>query len=251
VVLAGALLGLAGCPGDDDSHGTLVVPFKLGNDRMSCGDFGVKVVVGELGDGKYTDEVKCEAKELRFDNVPAGEYKIRVFGYESYDYDDHSDAIMDSLQTDDLEMSVIGDGTTVIAGRKVMLTSSPAHLLVRWSFGYGTCKSVGVSKFVVSAWRNGGSELILEDTLECENVGDSDDSYYRQLRDPDRRMTGDDDGEITIQPLDRDGSEIGEGLNADFKGPGPGKDIQISVKCDEDNMSKAGVSCWIEKHPTD
>ncbi|HET6336536.1 MAG TPA: hypothetical protein VFG30_25105 [Polyangiales bacterium] len=249
----GFMLGNTSCDEKKDDHGTLIVPFKLGNDR-SCDDFNVKTVRGVLDHGdsddddSYSDEVKCETRELRFESVPSGSWRLRLFAYQD---DDDENAVMDSLQNDDLRMNVIGDGTTVVAERKVMLTASPAHLLVRWSFGYGTCKSAGIGSFVVTVWRNDGSDLLLEDELDCEAVGDAEDGYYRKIPDEKRLLLGNDSGEVAVQPLDTDGKEIGEALSYTFKAPGPGQDVKLSLKCDEDEEVKAGVSCWPEDHAAD
>jgi hypothetical protein len=247
-ILACAVVMLAltsSCEEHENDRGTLIVQFKLGNDR-SCDSFHVKTVRGTLeNDGDdYSESAKCESKELRFEDVPSGEYKLKLFGYTS---DDDDNPVMDSLQDDNLTMNVIGDDTTVIAERKVMLTSSPAHLMVRWSFGYGTCKSAGIGSFIVTVWRNDGSDLLLEDELDCEDVGDADDAFYRKIPDDKRMLSGTESGEVAIQPLDKGGKEIGEALTYDFKAPGPGKDIKLSLKCDEDEEVKAGVSCWAEK----
>jgi hypothetical protein len=246
VVLAAVLmLGHTSCDEAKNDHGTLIVPFKLGND-LPCSDFNVKYVRGVLSDDgdEYEDEVKCETKELRFDNVPSGSYTLRLYGYTADDYDA---PVMDSLQDDDLTMEVIGDGTTVVADRKVMLTAAPAHLLIRWSFGYGTCKSAGIGSFAISVWRSDGADLLLDDELDCEAVGDADDGYYRTIPDHERMLSGTESGEVSVQPLDRDGDEIGEALSYEFKAPGAGRDIKLSLKCDEDSEAKAGVSCWSEK----
>jgi len=244
-------LGNTSCDEKKDDHGTLIVPFKLGNDR-GCDDFNVKTVRGVLdhGDSKddesYEDEVRCEARELRFENVPSGSWRLRLYGYSAADDDN---AVMDSLQDTELRMNVIGNGTTVVADRKVMLTAAPAHLLVRWSFGYGTCKSAGIGSFVVTVWRNDGSDLLLEDELDCEAVGDAKDGYYRKIPDEKRLLLGNDSGEVAVQPLDPDGKEIGDPLSYTFKAPGAGQEIKLSLKCDEDEDVRAGVSCWPEDHP--
>jgi hypothetical protein len=249
VVLAAVLmLGHTSCDENKSDHGTLIVPFKLGNDR-SCSDFNVKTVRGVLtdeddDDDQYEDEVKCETKELRFDNVPSGDYKLRLYGYPP---DNDDKPVMDSLQDADLTMTVIGDGTTVVADRKVMLTAAPAHLLIRWSFGYGTCKSAGIGSFAISVWRSDGADLLLEGELDCEAVGDADDGYYRTIPDARRLLSGTESGEVSVQPLDRDGDEIGEALSYEFKAPGAGRDLKLSLKCDEDDDVKAGVSCYTEK----
>lgn len=231
VVLACAVFGFAACLDPDDTRGTLIVPFELGNKR-DCDTLGVESVRGELGDGKYVDEVRCEQGELRFANVREGSYRLRVFGY-----DDDDVAIMDSLQGDDLTMNVVGDGTTVVADRAVKLTSAPARLKLRWSFGFGTCKSAGIGAFAVTVWRNDGSDLLLEDELDCENVGTEDDGYYRQVPDERRLLMGTEMGEVSVQPLDSNGDEFGAPLTYKFSAPGPGREIKLSLKCDED-------ACW-------
>lgn len=248
------LMGHTSCDEDKNDHGTLIVPFKLGNDR-SCDDFKVKTVRGVLDRGddakddeSYDEEVKCETRELRFENIPSGSWRLRLFGYADKD-EDH--AVMDSLQDGNLRMNVIGDGTTVVADHKVMLTAAPAQLLIRWSFGYGTCKSVGISSFGVTVWRNDGSDLLLEDELDCADVGDAEDGYYRKIPDDKRLLLGGDSGEVAVQPRDLDGRDIGEALSYTFKPPGAGQAIKLSLKCDEDKDAKAGVSCWAEDKTSD
>jgi hypothetical protein len=245
------MFGHTSCDDSKNDHGTLIVPFRLGND-LSCETFHVKTVHGELDNGHddpYTDDAKCEAKELRFENVPSGAYKVRLFGYA--DDDDDANAVMDSLQNDELMMNVVGDGTTVIAEKKVMLTAAPAHLRIRWSFGFGTCKSAGISAFHVTVWKNDGSDLLLEDELGCEAVGDSDNDYYRKIPDDQRSLAGNEPGQVAVQPLNTLGGEIGDPLNYDYKAPGPGQNIELSVKCGKDDDAKAGVSCWPEKSTDD
>jgi hypothetical protein len=244
---AATMLGST-CDEDKNDHGTLIVPFRLGND-LSCDTFDVKTVHGELDNGHddpYTDDAKCEAKELRFENVPSGSYKLRLFAYTASTDEEEDNAVMDSLQDDDLRMEVI-NGSTVVADKKVMLTAAPAHLQIRWSFGYGTCKSAGIGAFHITVWKNDGSALLLEDELECEAVGDSKDGYYRRIPDEKRNLAGNEPGQVAVQPLDTDGAEIGDALDYDFKAVGPGQNIKLSLKCDEDEDAKAGVSCWPEK----
>jgi hypothetical protein len=243
------MLALAACDRHTDDRGTLIVQFKLGND-VACKDFHVKTVRGVLDDDEedpIEEETKCETKELRFEDIPSGEYKVRLYGYASADDSDDDNPVMDSLQNDDLRMSVIGDGTTVIAEPRVMLTSSPARLWVRWSFGYGTCKSADIGSFQITAWRNDGGDLLLEDEIDCEDVGDADDGFYRRIPDDKRLLSGNAGGLVAVQPRDGSGKDVGEALEYEYEAPGPGKDIRLSVKCDEDKEVKAGVSCWPEK----
>ena len=228
LLLASLIVWLAGCiPKEEDSTGTLVVPFELGNGR-DCDEFGVVRVRGELDEGEYVDEVRCESGEVRFDNVPAGTYSLRLFGL------DHDDvAVMDTLEDDDLKMNVIGDDATVIAGRPVQLTSAPAHMYLRWTFGFGTCKNAGITSFLIDVWRGDGSDLLLSEELDCEEVGD-DEGNYREVPDPHRALSGDEVGEAIVQPVDHHGSDVGEEVLFDFKAPGPGRDIRLSLDCSEE-----------------
>ena len=58
-------------------------------------------------------------------------------------------------------------------------------------------------------------------------------------------------GEVSIQPLSPDGDEIGEPISYKFSAPGAGQSIRLSLKCDKDSDSKAGVSCWAERAKPD
>jgi len=218
---------LTGCEKEDDAtFGTLVVPFELGN-RRTCDSFGVERVRGELDDGMFVDEASCEAGEVRFSQVPAGSYRARLFAL-----DDDDVEIMDSLRDRDVLMNVVGDGTTVVADRPVKLTATPAHLFVRWTFGFGSCKSSGIDLFTLGVWRSDGSELMLTADLDCRQDGEGSEGY-REVPDPDRALAGDQVGEVAIQALDRSGLEVGEPVTFDFPAPGAGRDIKLSLECEE------------------
>ncbi|HKU38153.1 MAG TPA: hypothetical protein VJR89_08400 [Polyangiales bacterium] len=227
MLLAGFSLALAACFEDDDSTGTLVVPFELGNGR-DCDDFDVEHVRGELDDGKYVDEVRCEIGVVKFEDVPKGKYDVRLFGLDNDDV-----AVMDSLEEDDLEMEVLGDGTTVIAGDAVKLTSAPANLYIRWTFGFGTCKSAGVDQFEVEVWRGDGSDLLMDSELDCDEVSDDDENYHL-VPDPKREFAGDEVGEVTITPVDKHDDEIGDPVEFEFDAPGAGRDVKLSLLCNEE-----------------
>lgn len=230
VLLASLSIALVACIKDKDSTGTLVVPFELGNGR-DCKDFDVEHVRGELDDGKYKDEVRCEVGVVKFEHVPAGKYHVRLYGLDNDDV-----AIMDSLEDDDLKMEVLGDDTTVIAGDPVTLTSAPANLYVRWTFGFGTCKSASVDQFEVEVWRGDGSDLILHSDLDCDDVSDDEDHYHK-VPDPKRALEGDEVCEATVTPVDKHNDEIGDPVEFDFDPPGPGRDIKLSLLCNEDGCT--------------
>ena len=236
LLVAFAVSVLTGCFEDEDPPGSLIVPFKLGNNK-ECKDFKVKRVVGKLDDDGddgdedddriYEDDVRCEVEQIEFNDVPAGSYRLRLFGYDGEDY-----AVMDNLDSEDLSVNVIGD-ETVLADRAVMLTPAPANLLLRWSFGFGSCKSAGIDKFLINVWREDGSARLLEYEMDCDKVGEGEE-YYREVPDSKRRLAGDVVGEVSVQPLDRSGAEVGEPLGFTFQSPGAGRDVKLSFECAAD-----------------
>jgi hypothetical protein len=136
-------------------------------------------------------------------------------------------------------MNVIGDGTTVVADRPVKLTATPAHLYLRWSFGFGSCKSSGIDLFAISVWRSDGSELLLSTELACRLDGEGSEGY-RAVADPERALAGDQVGEVSVQALDRSGLELGEIVTFEFPAPGPGHDIKLSLTCEEGACTGSG-----------
>jgi hypothetical protein len=230
-----SLLLLAACGDDstdDGSAGTLVVRFELGNKR-TCDAVGVAMVRAELNDMKYVQQAPCSNGQVRFRDIPAGSYHIELFGVDSSGVD-----VMDSHTSKQVTANVSGDDATNQT-EIVTLTAAPAHLLVRWNFGFGTCKGVGIDRFVINAWRGSGDDLLFDQTLACTLEGDGKDQY-REIADPDRRMGGDEAGEVSIQPYDRSNVPIGMAAVFKFNAPGPGHDVKLSITCDEGACTGTG-----------
>lgn len=235
VALGWALLATA-CPSDTSSSsstGTLVVPFELGNHR-TCQELSVAKVRGELDGGMYVAEALCAVGAVRFKEIPGGNYHVRMFGV-----DDSGVEVMDSYSSHDVVVTVLGDDSTVVTKPAVTLTAAPAHLLLRWNFGFGTCKGVGVDRFHVTVWRSTGDDLVLDETLACSTEGEGDDQY-REVPDDNRQLGGDSVGEISVQPLDKTGVTVGDAVLFNFKAPGPGHDIKISLTCEEGACTGSG-----------
>jgi hypothetical protein len=232
-----ALFGSASCFFEDDdepSEGTLVVPFELGN-RRSCKSFGVKEVRGELNDGDYIEEVSCDLGEVRFRNVKAGTYRVRLFGL-----DQDGVAVMDNRQDNDTALHVIGDGTTVEADRPIKLTASPAHLFLRWSFGFGSCKSASIDRFAIEVWRDDGGELLLETEVDCETDGEGPEGY-RQVTDD--GLASEQVGEVSVQPLDEGGEELGDPVLFELDSPSTGRDIELTFNCVQSVCCEGTEAC--------
>ena len=215
-----------GCGDGNGTTGTLVVPFELGN-RRTCSALGVKTVRAVLDDGMFSEEAPCSNGQVRFRELPAGSYHVRLYGV-----DDKGVSIMDSLQSGDVVVSVVGNDTTVVTQPAVTLTAAPAQLLLRWNFGFGTCKGIGVERFVVKVWRSGGDDLLLDASVPCESEGDGPDQY-RKVADRMRTLGGGESGEVTIQAMDRTSVKVGEPVMFSFEAPGAGRTIKLSLNCTE------------------
>jgi hypothetical protein len=226
---------LVSCSSDDDaaSTGTLVVPFELGNDK-TCDALGVKTIRAVLDDMAYVQESACDNMQVRFKDIPAGTYKVKMFGV-----DDKGVDIMDSVVSGDVTVNVLGDDNTVVTKPAVTLTAAPARLSVRWNFGFGTCKGIGIDHFLVKVWRENGDDLLLSANLDCNIEGEGADQY-REVADDNRRLAGDEVGEVTVQALDHTNTPFGDAVSFNFKAPGPGQSIKISVKCDESACNGSG-----------
>jgi hypothetical protein len=231
-VLGGVLVGSA-CGGTDASTGTLVVPFELGN-RRSCMALAVKTVRAELDEGMYMEEAPCSNGQIRFKELPPGSYHVRMFGVDASGV-----AVMDSMQTGDVVVNVVGNDTTVVTQPPVTLTAAPAHLLLRWDFGFGTCKGIGVDRFTVKVWRSDGDELLLDASLPCNSEGEGSDQY-RKVPDSTRQLGGGEVGEVSVQALDKTSIKVGEPVMFLFDAPGPGRSIKLSLTCSDGACSGSG-----------
>jgi hypothetical protein len=227
--LAGSSVWVAGCGGGDDgnkSSGTLVVPFALGNNR-SCEAAGVAYVVAELNDEAFVQDAPCSNGQVRFLNVPAGSYRIKISAF-----DDNDVEVLDSHESTETMVDVTGDNQTSEHEIPVMLTAAPAHLFVRWTFGFTTCRGASIDRFAIKVWLSGGDDLLVSQTLACALEGKGKDQY-REIADPDRRLSGEQAGEVTIQALDKTGVTVGPAAVFKYKAPGPGHDVRVSVECDQ------------------
>jgi hypothetical protein len=231
-----ALLLALGCEedkGPDD--GVLVVPFELGN-RKQCADLGVAGVRVELDDGELSQEVDCEAGEVRFNLLDPGRYEVVAYGV-----DEDGVAVMDSLADGPLEVDVVGRDTTVVLDPPAMLTAAPAKLLLRWQFGFGSCESAAVGGFIVSAWRADGGELLMESDVPCDMPGEGREQY-RRVPDEQRDLSGDSVGEVDVQPYDVNEIAMGDPSTFTFAPPGAGHEVKLSLTCNGGGCDGSGTA---------
>jgi hypothetical protein len=232
-----ALPNLAACGGDDtdvgSTRGTLVVKVQLGNNR-TCDALGVKTIRAELNEKLYVESAPCDDYQVRFRDIPAGTYKVALFGV-----DDDGVEVMDSVNTPNVLVNVAGDDKTVVGDKTVTLTAAPAHLLVRWGFGFGTCRGVGIDRLEIALWDASGNDQVLGKALDCDLEGEGKDQY-RTIDDPMRRFHGDEAGEISVQPVDKNGVDVGQPASFKFKAPGPGHEVKVTVHCEENACTGSG-----------
>ncbi|MDD9936535.1 MAG: hypothetical protein OXT09_23190 [Myxococcales bacterium] len=235
--IVGFVLGsglLLGCGGDEQPEaGVLVVPFELGN-RKDCTELGVVAVRAEVNGGERSEEADCDAGMVRFDLLMPDTYEVSLYGLDVDDVE-----IMDSLEAGPHEMHVVGGGTTVVADPPLKLTASPAKLKMRWDFGFGTCDSAGVASFAITAWRQDGSELLLETEVPCDMDGEGRDQY-RTVPDLERELSGDELGEVDVQPYDVHGLPVGDPMTFSFDAPGAGRSVRLSITCDAAGCDSSG-----------
>lgn len=234
-----ALAWVVSCPAlscgeAEPQAGMLVVPFALGNYK-ECADLGITQVRADLDDGAATKAVSCEVGEVRFNDLSPGAYDVKLYGLDADGF-----PVMDSLGSP-ARVIVIGEaGGTVSAEPSVVLSSAPASLLLRWDLGFGSCDSTDIDFFMVSAWRQDGSELLLQQSISCDTVGEGEDQY-RQLLDENRRLGGSELGEVSIQPFDVNGVSLGDPVLFEFDAPGAGRSVHLTLECEIGGCTGAGI----------
>ena len=175
--------------------------------------------------------------EYGFEILPGEEENYSVaerFGIDADGY-----RTMDSVEAGSVTLQVIGEGTTVVADPAIQLTAAPAQLMMRWDFGFSTCDSAAIDTFEVMAWRQDGSQLLMETDVDCAMRGDGVDQY-RLIPDGDRELAGDVFGEVSIQAVDKNGTLVGDSVGFFFETPGAGRLIRLSLDCTGSGCSGTG-----------
>lgn len=233
--LVSVALFSAGCgilSSNDKKQGSLVVPFELGNHK-SCASVNVVTVRAEFDDGGVAKETNCEAGTIRFDGVALGPHRVVLYGLDKNDI-----KIMDSLATGPLSVT-IEDGKTQVIDPPAQLTLAPAKLALRWDFGFSSCGSASIDSFRVTAWRSGGSQQLLQTNVSCGTPGKGE-GQYRDVPDPGRDLSGDELGEVEVQPVSGTPADVGAPVKFTFDPPGPGRDIKLSLTCTAKSCKGSG-----------
>jgi hypothetical protein len=231
-----ALTVLSGCP--DKGPGELTVTYVLGNDK-TCEEVGVDSVRAKLtieGTERYSEDVDCSVGEIVIDEIEPELYDVEVLAY-----DDAGVAILDNLGNPLSERRVeIFEASS--ASHEAELDARPSVLKVRWRLGdegFGNCASVGIDRFVVKAFEVGGSALLLEDTIDCEEGGDP--MGYREVPDPERLLNGTLFGEVGIQAQDASGADVGAAATFVCDPVGAGYPVELTIECSDVECTGSGT----------
>ncbi len=217
----------------DQGPGTLAIDYTLGNSK-TCEEVGVTRIEAELvrgtGDDRvvlYNAKIAC-GDELFIDDIEAKTYEFEIKGYDS-DNIVILDNLADSESERRIEIFEAADSQLDID-----LTERPATLSVRWRLGaegFADCDGVGIDRFEIKAYQQGGGGIMLEAELDCTLDGEGT-GNWRVLADPDRALIGVLFAEVGIQALDSSGAEVGDAATFEFEPVGPGYPVQLAVECD-------------------
>jgi hypothetical protein len=230
----GVVFGCLACA-PDKGPGSLVVEYVLGNNKL-CAEIGVERIELTVYQGtleaptvEYEDALICDDNgEAVLSDIEPGVYSIAATGFDANDV-----AIFDNLGQPASERSVeifeAAETTT-----EAELTARPAQLRIAWRLGDGgfaNCSGVGIDRFEITTYEEGGGTVLLEAIMDCELGGDS--MGFRLVEDPERILNGARLGEVGIQALDTSGNPVGSPATFEFAPVGPGYGVELRIECTE------------------
>ncbi|MBN1653830.1 MAG: hypothetical protein JXA30_08645 [Deltaproteobacteria bacterium] len=221
---------LASCKGEES--GSLQLSFQLGSGK-SCDEFGIERVKAFLTDSgeEYDESVDCDKGEIRFNDVEAGTYRLKLFGYDA-----DKAAVKDSEE----EETTIKSGKTTTIETPIRLIDAPVTLKLRWDFEFSDCKKAGLGGFFITAFSSDGSDVLFDGQDILCNSNTVDDDGYHTIPDEGRDLKGNNFGEVEIQPYDANSAPLGEAIRFVFDSPGPGGEIRLSLSCDDTGCRGSG-----------
>jgi hypothetical protein len=220
----------------DKGPGTLIVEYVLGNNK-TCAEIGVDrvevtVYQGPIDDPTvdYSDMLLCDDNgEAIVSGIEPGIYSVSAVGFD-----------VDGVAILDNQGQPAGERTIEIfeaaeATHEAELTARPAELRLAWRLGEGgfaNCSGVGIDRFEITTYEEGGGTVLLETILDCDL--DGDESGFRLVPDPDRVLNGARFGEVGFQGIDTAGNSVGAPAAFLFTPVGAGYGVELRIECTAD-----------------
>lgn len=225
------LSSAVGCA--DQTPGSVLVDYRIGNDK-TCAEAGVTNldIVLSQEDG-ISGGGPCNDEPILLEGIPVGKYAIDITGSDA-----NGVVIVDNVDASPTVVDITGDGKE-LSPTQIPLSDTPAELLVRWNFGFTSCESAGISKFLIEAFDDSGSENFVSVELDCTEAGDA--AGYREVPDDQRELNGRRFGEVGVQARAADGSPVGPRVNFAVPAPGPGYKVYLTLECDQNGCTSTGA----------
>ncbi len=188
-------------------EGDLIAPYSIAYQGTSCESAGVKTVRAVLDNGTYIAEASCDAYEIQFEGVEPGAYELTVYGL-----NDRGKPVVDNLENGPVVVQIVADQEITVE-EPIELKEAPEPMWLRWSLGFGNCKTRGIKYIQVVVVENGKKKL--SERLKC-NLGGKGEQEYRLVPDPKRVMIDATFDEIIVQPLANNGGELGQAFAVSF-----------------------------------
>ncbi len=227
-LLVTGLLSVLACGGDDET-GAVSVRYTLGA-ANSCATLDVQRVRVDVGTGAGAESAEddCDPSQpIIIDGLEAGNYPMLVTAVDSMGF-----TVMDnqSAPTTDDKVEIVGGSSRDI---EAQLAATPATIRVRWIVSVdgqpAQCTFVMPQAFEVIAYQNSGTSVLLTHQFECAQP-----PGFIPVPDANRVVNGQNLDAVTVRMLDENNAEL-ERVVFEFEPPGPGRVIDLDVRCNEAN----------------
>jgi hypothetical protein len=220
----------------EEEFGIVDAEFAISSDQISCEEAGVESIVAVLGDGEYSETVPCNDHRIRINGIEPGEYALTLYGVNR-----EGTRVVDNLK-DGGQSVHVRPGETTDVQHPIDLTESPIRLKMRWSLGWGTCKSRGLHRFVVESYDADG-QVIFAGKLACKTDGTLA-GDFRMVPNPKRELVNPDMAAVVVYPVDKNGSRFSDEFAVEYADEeipeiGPGESWGMSIVCSPSRCLKS------------
>jgi len=218
------ILGVLAC-GNEDPDGSVTINYQLGLSNM-CASLDVQTIRVDIGDGSETKEAPCDPSQgIELEDVKAGNYDLRVTGIDS-----EGITVMDNLDTptSDDSVEIVGGSSRDV---DVSLSATPATVGVKWLNTFegepAECAFLITSKFEVTTYADDAP--VLSHEFDCVKP-----PGFAIVPDENREVNGQQLDGVRVRLLD-DGGDVLTQAVSEFEPPGPGRTVELTLNCDEED----------------